>query len=534
MAVLQAVQGQHSGGAIPLSNAVIILGRHPACDVVLESGAVSRQHARISKIDGDYYIEDLHSRNGTLLNGEQVAERQLLSDGDRLGICDLEFVFRLGSDEFPRVSSPTRREFLSEALMVDDDAPMRSSTIMSKMSVTSGSTGMGLEVNSESKLKALMEISRNLGQALGMADVLPKLLDSLFSIFAQADRGFIVLLDQRTGRVVPKAIRHRRQDDIQTLRISRTIIDNVMRTKEAILSADAASDSRFEMAESIVDYQIHSMICAPLVNREGEAMGVLQLDTLDSRNRFGPDDLDLLVAVACQAAFAVENAQLHETALVDQSLRRELSVAHEVQRGFLPAAAPRIPEYDFFEFYEPANQLGGDYYDYVELPGGRLAVVVADVSGKGISASLLMAKLSAETRYCLASEPDPAQAVGRLNRAFCSSLWEDRFVTMVAAVLDPRRHEATIVNAGHLPPYLRRRDGRVEAQVIAAVLRIQERMGAAGIELGQVQARGQVEKVVAPGEGVGLPRRSTCRLARTRLPLPTTPPFTRRQTPHAR
>lgn len=440
----------------------MVLGRHPACDIVLESGAVSRQHARVLKIDGEYYIEDLHSRNGTLVNDDQIAERQLLCDGDHLGICDLEFIFRLGTNEFPRVSSATQRESPGEAMMVDDDAPLRSSTIMSKMSVETGSSGLGLEVNSESKLKALLEISRNLGQALGMADVLPKLLDSLFSIFAQADRGFIVLLDQRTGKVVPKAIKYRRQDDTQTLRISRTIVDNVMRTKEAILSADAASDSRFDMAESIVDFQIHSMICAPLVNRDGEAMGVLQLDTLDARNRFDRDDLDLLVAVACQAAFAVENAQLHESALKDQALQRELSVAHEVQRGFLPIAAPRIPEYDFFEFYEPANQLGGDYYDYIELPGGRLAVVVADVSGKGISASLLMAKLSAETRYFLASEPDPAQAIGRLNRGFCGSFWEDRFVTMVVAVLDPRKHEATIVNAGHLPPMWRRGPRLVE------------------------------------------------------------------------
>ncbi len=182
---------------------------------------------------------------------------------------------------------------------------------------------------------------------------------------------------------------------------------------------------------------------------------MIQLDALDQRNRFRQDDLDMLVSVACQAAFAVENAQLHEAAMRDQAMKRELAVAHEVQRGFLPSAAPRIPEYDFFEFYEPASQLGGDYYDYVELPGGRLAVVVADVSGKGISASLLMAKLSAETRYCLASEPEPAQAIGRLNRVFCDSVWDDRFVTMVLAVLDPRRHEVTIVNAGHLPPLWR-------------------------------------------------------------------------------
>jgi phosphoserine phosphatase RsbU/P len=184
-------------------------------------------------------------------------------------------------------------------------------------------------------------------------------------------------------------------------------------------------------------------------------LGVIQIDTLDQRNRFSNEDLDVLASAACQAAFAVENAQLHEAAVREQAMKRELNVAHEVLRGFLPAAAPQIEQYEFFNFYEPANQLGGDYYDYIPLSGGRLAVVVADVSGKGIPASLLMARLSADARYCLASEPSPAGAVARLNRIFCSSGWEDRFVTLVLTVLDPRRHEVTIVNAGHLPPLLR-------------------------------------------------------------------------------
>lgn len=455
MALLQVLQGLNPGEIIPLEGAAAILGRHPACDIVLESASVSRQHARILNLDGNFYVEDLHSRNGTMLNGRPITQRQLLADNDQLGICDLSFVFHLTLPESTASLPTTRREPIDEAVMVDDDRPPSTSTIMSKVSVSTGSTGLRLEVNTEAKLKALIEISQNLGRALGLAEVLPKLLDSLFTIFVQADRGFIVLRDSLTGRLVPKAIKHRRNDDTQTLRISRTIMRNVMTTKEAILSADAAADSRFDMSESIVDFHIRSMICAPLIAGDGEALGVIQLDALDQRNRFRQDDLEMLVSVACQAAFAVENAQLHEVAMRDQALKRELAVAHEVQRGFLPSAAPRIPEYDFFEFYESAHQLGGDYYDYIDLPGGRLAVVVADVSGKGISASLLMAKLSAETRYCLASEPEPAQAMGRLNRAFCDSVWEDRFVTMVLAVLDPRRHEVTIVNAGHLPPLWR-------------------------------------------------------------------------------
>ena len=98
--------------------------------------------------------------------------------------------------------------------------------------------------------------------------------------------------------------------------------------------------------------------------------------------------------------------------------------------------------------------MGGDYFDYIRLPGKRLAVVVADVSGKGIPASLLMARLSADVRYCLASEPTPADAVAELNRAFMAGGWEDRFVTLLLAVLDPQKHELTFVDAGHPPPYL--------------------------------------------------------------------------------
>jgi serine phosphatase RsbU (regulator of sigma subunit) len=464
MALLRALQGLKPGELFPLEGTAVILGRHPACDIVLESAAVSRQHARILEAEGKFYLEDLHSRNGTFLNGRPVFQRQLLDDNDEVGICDLLFSFHLSPPEATVAAPPARRGELTEAFLVDDDQQeSQYSTIMSKLNVSAGSSGLRLELNPAAKLKALIQISQNLGMALGLAEVLPKLLDSLFAIFLQADRGFIVLRDPQTGRLIPKAIKYRRHEERQSVRISRTIVNNVMLSKEAILSADAATDARFDMAQSIVDFHIRSMMCAPLIDRGGQSLGVIQLDTLDPRNRFEQDDLDMLVSVACQAAFAVENAQLHEAAMRDEAMKRELAVAHEVQRGFLPSAAPSIAGYEFFEFYEPANQLGGDYYDYVELPGGRLAVVVADVSGKGISASLLMAKLSAETRYCLASEPSPAAALGRLNRLFCDSSWDDRFVTMVLAVLDPRRHEAVLLNAGHLPPLWRRGPGQVEA-----------------------------------------------------------------------
>jgi serine phosphatase RsbU (regulator of sigma subunit) len=203
-------------------------------------------------------------------------------------------------------------------------------------------------------------------------------------------------------------------------------------------------------------------MCAPLVAHGGGSMGVIQIDTLDQRTPFHKEDLDVLASVAGQAAFAVENAQLHEAALRRQALERDLQLAHKVQQGFLPSRPPEVQGYQFFDFYEPANQVGGDYYDYIPLPGGRLGVIVADVSGKGIPAALLMAKLSAEVRYVLVGSEGPAEALTRLNNGFSTS-WEDRFVTCALAIIDPQTHEVQIANAGHMAPYLRHLDQKVEA-----------------------------------------------------------------------
>ncbi len=183
----------------------MVLGRHPACEIVLESASVSRQHARILNSDGVFYLEDLHSRNGTFLNGRPVTQRQALNEGDEVGICDLSFTFHLGSPE-PNAAPPTRHgDSPTEAVMVDDERQASDiSSLMSKLNVPSSSTGLRLELNTEAKLKALIEISQHLGKALGLAEVLPKLLDSLFAIFSQADRGFIVLRDAQTRRWRPR------------------------------------------------------------------------------------------------------------------------------------------------------------------------------------------------------------------------------------------------------------------------------------------------------------------------------------------
>jgi serine phosphatase RsbU (regulator of sigma subunit) len=249
------------------------------------------------------------------------------------------------------------------------------------------------------------------------------------------------------------------------------------------------------MSQSIADFRIRSMMCAPLIDSEGKAFGALQIDTLDQRKRFQNEDLELLVSTASQAAIAIQNAQLHESALRQREVERDMQLAKDVQQGFLPEARPTLPGYEFFDYYQPADQIGGDYYDYIPLPDGRVAIVVADVVGHGVAAALLMAKLSAEARFSLYAASSPAAAITRLNERLCS-LNVQRFVTLVLVVLDPQRHQAVVVSAGHMAPLHRRANSKIE----------EPGESVAGLPLGVTDALGykQAEFELSPGDTVVL------------------------------
>ena len=463
MAVLRVIQGPTQGKIYSLDQDTMTLGRHPNCNIVLEGiGAVSREHARVIKVENDYFLEDLKSRNGTFLNNEQLQGRRKLNERDQVRICDLVFVFNHGT---PEVTVDTAENFDrgsagAGAMVVEDQEGFDSrSTITSKIDFSAGRSGLQLTVNAETKLKAVLDILQAIGASVEIDDVLPKILDGLFTVFVQADRGFIVLKDKDSGRYVPRATKHRREDDEDQIRISRTIIEKVTTEKTALITDDASQEIG---SQSIVDVEIHSMMCVPLVSTDGDVLGVLQVDTSHIMNRFGEDDLELMAAVAMQAAVAVENAQLHEIAVREATIKQDLALASKIQRGFLPDKAPDVEGYEFFNYYYPARSIGGDFYDYIPLPDGRLAIVLADVAGKGIAASLIVAKLASEFRICLLSEPTPEEAVARMNNIFCDPKWEDRFVTAAVMILQPRSHEVCIVNAGHMAPLLRHPDGSIE------------------------------------------------------------------------
>lgn len=461
MAFLELIRGSAPGARFELNGDIAVIGRSAECEVPVDAPAVSRRHAAIFREGDSFFLEDLKSRNGTILNEQQLAERTRLKDGDRFVICDQEFLFFSGSGSV--MLDPMRLvQESSIAEIIDDTKPGSSrASVMATFDVSGKSASWGLSAKPEVKLAALLEISNNLAQTLSLSDILPKLLDSLFKIFVQADRGFVVMRTKTDGPLVPVAVKSRRPGDEERMRISRTIVEEAMKSKKAFLSADAASDERFGMAQSIADFSIRSLVCAPMVSGDGEPLGVIQIDTLNQRARFTDEDLEVLASVASQAAVAIDNAKMHEQVVAQRALQRDMELARQMQRTLLPSKPPQVPGYFFFDYYQAARQVGGDYYDYVQLPGGRYAVIVGDVAGKGVPAALMMARLSADVRFSLASEPDPAKAIQQINEGFAHHDWSDRFVTMIAAVLNPRTNELTMVNAGHMAPFLRRHGGAV-------------------------------------------------------------------------
>ncbi|MDR0391386.1 MAG: SpoIIE family protein phosphatase, partial [Planctomycetaceae bacterium] len=439
-----------------------VVGRNKECHIALEHNGISREHARITCEQDGYFLEDLKSRNGTFVNGHHSTEKVLLHEGDVIRFCDVEFVFFTGDPNRAAVEKPVASPPVADLNMVKEMGDDESNTfeIKSKIQLSDKKPNL-TSANASIKLQAMIDIGRNLGADVN--HVLPQLVSNLLKIFLQADCAYILLNDDQTGRLELKAFQYRDPENQESFRISRTILEKVATSKAAILSDDVANDSRFDISESIVNYNISSIMAAPIMDYDNsEVLGVVQVDSRSSQSRFTYEDLDLLVSVAYQVAVSYQNARLHEIAINERILEREMNIANTVQRGLLPLARPEIENYGFFDFYQPAKYLGGDYYDYILLPDGRLVFALGDVSGKGAAASLLMAKLSAEVRSGLIIEKSFGDTVKRLNRVFSEPRWDNRFITFFFGVLNPQTNEIVFHNAGHIPPILVSPDGTAE------------------------------------------------------------------------
>jgi serine phosphatase RsbU (regulator of sigma subunit) len=436
-----------------LVDAVTVLGRAPECQIQLDSNMVSRRHAQVTRDKGSYFVEDLGSGNGTFVNGKRIDERTALKANDRIKLGPILLRFDPGD------GSPTGslEKDLSSSVEISGDV---AATIMES---ADNATGFGvLQVRPEAKLRAVIEIARSLAGTVDLQAIVPLILDTLFTIFPQADRGCILLQDPETAEMRPVAQKHRKPDADETVKLSRTILNKVLSEKTGILSADATSDARFEAAASISSLTIRSMMCAPLLGLDGAAMGVINLDTQNVLSRFTKDDLDLLLAVAGQAALSYESARLLTSHMEKLKQDSEMAIARNVQQALLPKTFPQASGYEFFASYDSALAVGGDYYDAMLLDDGKVCLSFGDVAGKGVPASLVMSRISSVVRSTLLYVDDVGEAIKAVNNHMCSSAVEGRFVTYILALVDTQAHEIQLAIAGHMSPMIRKADGTIE------------------------------------------------------------------------
>jgi sigma-B regulation protein RsbU (phosphoserine phosphatase) len=484
MAVLVRTRGVQGSKWIFQLKDRLLLGRHTDCEITdLFSGmtGVSRQHAVIER-DGDQYVlEDKGSRNGTFLNGERLNGKTPLCHADRIDICGIELTF-LADREDVNLCSPET----DEVRVVDDPLQAPRSFTVIAVAPPAPVTPAGYTAE---KLRALTQMLKQLGRSIDVDETLRQLLAGLFAIFPQAERGFVAFAEG-PDRITLRATHFRHGEPEAPPGLSRTLINHILTRREAVLWSDLQEDDEQLVSQSMAALEIHSAMCAPLLDGEGKPFGLVQIDSSKPLEVFVADDLEVMSGAVSQAAVAVRFARLHEEGLRRQAFERDLQLARQVQFSLLPAECPSWDDYHFFAHYQSAHEVGGDYYDFIDLPNQRLAIVVADVAGKGVSAALLMAKLSGELKYHLSCE-SPRAAISQMNASLCNS-GSGRFVTLLLAVLERTTHRLTLINAGHLTPLLRRSSGAIEG------IGASQRGAALGIILGREYKELQVE--TAPGD----------------------------------
>ena len=464
MATISFTDSNAQQKSFSLEETPVIIGRHPECEIQLDEASVSRYHAKITLDHGHFYVQDLNSRNGTTLNGDSVLKPTRIFDQATIKICDMILSFSMedsnsgGTLRLPeKAKTATDNPGTQLGSVFLDDYVSENPNVMSQLDVPSHHRGVHNHATAEQKLVALTKITHALSETVERNQVLTKILDFLLELFTNADRGFIILLNA-AGDLEPVGWKTRHAADDEQIRISKTIVKQVVDSKRPMISSDAASDDRFDLAQSIVDFRIRSLMCAPLINSKDEVIGVIHLDTVKQSVAFDEEELETLSTIALQASLAVQKSDLFDAAKRSENLKLDLQVANEIQRKFLPQRSIKNDRYDFFSYYRPMQQVGGDYFDYVKLDGNRVGIVVADVVGHGIAAALLMAKVSAESRFALATCKSAVDAIQSMNTNL-SDLNIDRFVTLALALVDLEENKMTIVNAGHMPPLLRNEAG---------------------------------------------------------------------------
>jgi sigma-B regulation protein RsbU (phosphoserine phosphatase) len=222
-----------------------------------------------------------------------------------------------------------------------------------------------------------------------------------------------------------------------------------------LLTSDAQQDERFMGRQSVMSLGLRSILCSPLKVKE-ETVGAIYVDNRLHAGIFTGEDLEMLNAIASSAAIAIENARLYGESVEMGRMERELSMARRVQTGLIPEEIPELKGWQFAARWIPAREVAGDFYDFVTLDSGRMGLVIADVTDKGMGAALFMVVTRSMLIASLEGSIFPAEAITKTNRLMCRYSTSPLPVTLFYARVNPENGDLIYVNAGHNPPFVHR------------------------------------------------------------------------------
>jgi sigma-B regulation protein RsbU (phosphoserine phosphatase) len=435
------VQGSEQKNIV-LNRTPFTVGRKVDKDLVIADPRVSRDHAQIMQDGQEFFIEDLGSKHGTFVNGERI-QRQKLERGDRMEFGARDSAYVLFNPA--HATSNTAREFLSQISVIGGIKP---------------------ETTELETLRLFLEAARKLNTAGVLDEILITMLDVTLEL-TKAERAYVFLKDE-DGKLSLKAGRNSKKEPLlDDKTISHSILEESMRSNSEFLLTDTSQSLDLSGRQSIVAYDLRTVVCIPLRKLQlqqtrdaqtpapgiaAQAMGVLYVDSRFASRDISDISRDILHAIATEAASLIENARLVQAEEEARRYQQELTIAASIQQRLMQVKIPEVP----FAKIRPRNlqckEIGGDFYDAVNTKDG-LAVVLADVSGKGVSAALMASTLQGMIYSHLTAGMSLLDVVTAVNRFFSEKMGGEKYATLLLVRLR-RDGELEYVNCGHVPPLL--------------------------------------------------------------------------------
>ena len=435
------VQGSEQKNIV-LNRTPFTVGRKVDKDLVIADPRVSRDHAQIMQEGQEFFIEDLGSKHGTFLNGERI-QRQKLERGDRLEFGARDSAYVLFNPA--HATSNTAREFLSQISVIGGIKP---------------------DTTELETLRLFLEAARKLNTAGVLDEILITMLDVTLEL-TKAERAYVFLKDE-DGKLSLKAGRNSKKEPLlDDKTISHSILEESMRSNSEFLLTDTSQSLDLSGRQSIVAYDLRTVVCIPLRKMQvqqtrdaqtpapgiaAQAMGVLYVDSRFASRDISGVSQDILHAIATEAASLIENARLVQAEEEARRYQQELSIAASIQQRLMQVKIPEVPFARLRGRNLSCKEIGGDFFDAVNTKEG-LAVVLADVSGKGVSAALLASTLQGMIYSHLSAGMPLLGVVSAVNRFFTDKLVGEKYATVLLVRLR-RDGELEYVNCGHVPPLL--------------------------------------------------------------------------------